>query len=301
MKVLSIVLLSLIVGCSSKSDKKTSETPALKTPQIIFTITEGIAHPESAIYSVDNKAIYISNVASGNPLETKRLGHIGKYSSDGKLIKSPWIKGLKAPKGMTIVGNHLYVTDVNQVVKIDIKKGRIVKTISVKGAKFLNDVISDAHGNVYISDMMTDTIHIWDKKGLRVWMQTPALRSPNGLYTDGKAHILLASWGNPIDAATFATQTPGALSALSLTKVNESVNEEKSISGNLDGITVDNAGNLWISDWMNGDVYQVKKNGSAQKIYNMGQGTADIAFAKELNLLLVPQMNQSKVFALKVD
>jgi sugar lactone lactonase YvrE len=300
-KLMTFILFLSFIGCSSRAKKEKSQAPVIQTPNIVFTLTEGIAHPESALYSQEHGAIFVSNVASGNPVETKRLGNISKYSADGKLIASPWIKGLKAPKGMAIVGNFLYVSDVNQVAKIDIKKGKIVQTLNVKNSKFLNDVTADAKGNVYISDMMTDTIHIWDKKGLRVWMKSPSLRSPNGLFTDGTEHILLASWGNPIDPKTFATQELGAISALSLKSDADKFTEEKTIRGNFDGISADAAGNLWISDWMNGDIYQLKKTGEGHKVYNLGQGAADLSFAKELNLLLVPQMNESKVFALKVD
>jgi sugar lactone lactonase YvrE len=292
-------LVLLFVGCASMT-KNPSTNVEVQTPKLVFTITEGISHPESVLYSPSADAIFVSNIASGNPLETKRLGNISKYNRDGKLISSPWVKGLKAPKGMAIVGNHLYVSDVNQVVKIDMKKARILQAVSVPGSKFLNDVTADKNGNVYISDMMTDTIFIWNKSGVKVWKKTPALRSPNGLYTDGSEHILMASWGNPI-ASNFSTTSPGALSALSLKDTAADFQEEKSFSGNLDGISADNHGNLWISDWMNGDIYKVQKNGSAQKVFNLKPGSADLSFSRELNLLLVPQMNESKVMAFKVD
>jgi sugar lactone lactonase YvrE len=293
------ILAFLLVGCSSAS-KQNSPKKDIRPPQLVFTISEGISHPESVLFSDKENAIFVSNVASGNPLETKPLGNISKYSRDGKLIAAPWVKGLKAPKGMAIVGNELYVSDVDHVVKIDIKKAKILQTIKVPGAKFLNDVVADKSGNVYISDMMTDTIHVWNKSGVKVWLKTPALRSPNGLYTDGSEHILMASWGNPI-AKDFSTKNPGALSAISLKNAANKFQEEKSISGNLDGISADNKGNLWISDWMNGDIYKVQKNGSASKIMNLKQGAADLSFSKELNLLLIPQMYESKVMAYKVD
>lgn len=295
----TMVIAFLLVGCSSAT-KKTKSNEVAKVPTLVFTITEGVAHPESVLYSQEHDAIFVSNVASGNPVETKALGHISKYSRDGKLIVSPWVKGLKAPKGMAIVGNDLYVSDVDQVVKIDIKKAKIVQKIKVRGSKFLNDVAADKAGNVYISDMMTDTIHIWNKNGVKVWKKTPALRSPNGLYTDGSEHILMASWGNPI-AKDFSTANSGSLSALSLKNAKENFVEEQSFHGNLDGISADNQGNLWISDWMNGDIYKVSKNGAGMKIFNLKQGTADLSFSKELNLLLIPQMNESKVMAYKVD
>lgn len=295
----TIVLAFLLIGCSSAS-KKIVVKEEVKGPEPVFTITEGISHPESVLFSEAHDAIFVSNVASGNPVETKELGNISKYTRDGKVIAAPWIKGLKAPKGMAIIGNELYVSDVNRVVKIDIKNGKILQKIKVPGSKFLNDVVADNAGNVFVSDMATNTIHIWNKKGIRIWKRTPALRSPNGLYTDGSEHLLMASWGNPI-AKDFSTTNPGALSALSLKNAKAEFQEEKSLKGNLDGITADTQGNLWISDWMNGDIYKVQKNGSAEKVFNLKQGAADLSFSKELNLLLIPQMNESKVMAFKVD
>lgn len=288
-KILPLVFI--MMSCSHLSPKN----------KIVFTITEGIHHPESVIYSASEKAIFVSNIVSVNPVETKRLGNISKYSADGKLLQSPWISGLKAPKGMAIVGNFLFVSDVDQVVKIDIQKAVIVETITIKGAKFLNDVAADQEGNIYISDMMTDTIHVWNKGGIKIWLQSSFLRSPNGLYTAGKEHILLASWGNPINPANFQTEKLGALSSISLKNPSAKITEEESLKGNLDGITADAKGNLWISDWMNGDIYQVKKTGEASKVFNFSQGVADIFFAKELNLLLVPQMNESKVMGIKLE
>lgn len=296
---LTSIVLFLLVGCAGATVKKQgSDKP--QEPQLVFTITEGISHPESVLFSESENAIFVSNIVSGNPMETKALGNISKYSRDGQVIAAPWVKGLKAPKGMAIVGNELYVSDVDQVVKIDMKNAKILETVKVAGAKFLNDVTADAAGNVYISDMMTDTIHIWNKKGVSVWKKTPALRSPNGLHAVGSEHLLMASWGNPI-AKDFTTLNLGALSALSLKNSEESFVEEKSFSGNLDGISPDTQGNLWISDWKNGNVYRVQKNGSAELVMNLKTGAADLSFSKELNLLLVPQMKESKVMAFKVQ
>jgi sugar lactone lactonase YvrE len=285
----------IIVGCSHK--RPVSED-APRAPKVVFTITEGIAHPESVIYSEVEDAIFVSNVVSGNPTETKRVGTITKYSPSGELLAAPWVKGLKAPKGMAIVENHLYVSDVDQMVKIDLKSGKVIQTITIPGAKFLNDVTADEHGNVYVSDMGTDTIHVWDRRGVRTWLKTPQLRSPNGILAQGSEHLLLVSWGNPINPRDFSTENPGSLSALSFKQPSEKIVEQETPRGNLDGITLDNDGNLWVSDWMNGDVWMVTKQGEAKRVYNFGKGTADIFYAKKLKLLLVPQMNESKVLAI---
>ena len=288
------IILFALVSCSTPQKKEISSLP-----QHSFTITEGVKHPESALYSATHQAIFVSNIVSGNPVETKPVGNISMYDPTGKVIASPWVKGLKAPKGMAIVGHYLYVSDVDLVAKIDIDQAKIVKTYPIKGAKFLNDVIADKAGNVYISDMFTNTIHVLDAAGMRVWKKTQALRSPNGLFTDGKEHILMVSWGDPIDK-NFNTKNLGALSSHSIKNSQEPFTEETSLRGNLDGIDSDAQGNLWVSDWISGDIYKVSKDGKSEKLLNLGQGSADISVAKELNLLLVPQMSKSRVEVYKL-
>lgn len=297
MKFIFLFSLLSIVSCSTHQKVK---TPKHYSPKIAFTASEGILHPESVLYSHERQAIFVSNVASGNPVETKRVGYISKLSPKGEVLVSKWVSGLKAPKGMVIVGKFLFVSDVNQLVKIDIDKAKIVQTINVPKAKFLNDVIADKNGNVYVSDMFTNKIHVLNKKGLRTWFSSSELKGPNGLYTDGTEHIIAVTWGGPIDSKTFATGTLGGVYSLSLKNKNDSLVMEESLRGNLDGISADAKGQLWVSDWMNGNVHLVKKNGSSTLKYNFGQGTADISVAKELNLLLIPQMNTSRVIAVEI-
>ena len=295
----SFLFLAGCAGNSMKENKKSAEALPAK-PDIAFTVTEGISHPESALYSDTHKTIFVSNVASGNPMETKRVGYISKISADGALISSQWVKNLKAPKGMAIVGNHLYVSDVDEVVKIDIAKSRIIKTWKVAGAKFLNDVVADKNGNVYISDMNANVIHIIKNNVIKDWIRSPALRGPNGLYSDGAEHVIMAQWGSDVDSKTWMAKNPGHLAALSLKTDNTKFVEESNLTGHLDGIDVDNRGTLFVSDWISGDVWSVQKNGKAEKRFNFGQGTADLSVARELNLLLIPQMNQSKLIAIRL-
>ena len=38
---------------------------------------------------------------------------------DGQILEKKWIKGLDAPKGMTIFNDHLFVADINKIWKIN--------------------------------------------------------------------------------------------------------------------------------------------------------------------------------------
>ncbi|MBA2403505.1 MAG: SMP-30/gluconolactonase/LRE family protein [Bdellovibrionales bacterium] len=295
MKLLFPVLCLLaFAACSHKSDKQKEVKP-----NIAFEISEGILHPESIIYSPQHGAFFVSNVASGNPMETKPVGYLSKISKDGKVINAKWVTGMHAPKGIAIVGDDLYVTDVTRVHKVSISKSKITKTFQVKNSKFLNDAVADANGNVYVSDMFSDILYRIINDKLSVWVQDPKLEGSNGLFTDGKEHLLVVKWGTQVDPKTFQTKTPGDMAIIPLAKTSD-INVVKEIQGHLDGITVDAKGVLWISDWMNGDIFTMSKSGKVKKMFNFGQGTADISVAKELDLLMIPQMNQSKIIFIQL-
>lgn len=305
MKFIAALSILFLFSCTTQ---QTQEVPApalpptvtLKTPDIAFEVTDGILHPESALFSKAHKAIFVSNMASGNPLEQNKISYISKLGTNGKVIKSKWVTGLRAPKGLAIVGNYLYVSDINTVVKIDIKKARIVKTYNAPEAKFLNDVAADSKGNIYISDMGSNAIYIINKEGLQIWMKDTKLRSPNGIFCDGKEHLILALWGSSTDPASSIAKELGAIMTVPLSGNKDGIQEELAPRGQFDGIDMDANGILWVSDWMTGDIFSVKKNGESQKVYNLGQGTADISFAKDLGLLLIPQMSQNKIIAVRV-
>jgi sugar lactone lactonase YvrE len=159
--------------------------------------------------------------------------------------------------------------------------------------------VTDSQGNVYVSDMYSNILYRIQKNKLAIWLQDPKLDHPNGLFTDGKEHLMVVKWGGEIDLKTMQTKTPGDMAIVPFAKTSE-IFVNKDIQGNLDGISVDAKGVLWISDWMNGNVFTMNKQGQVKKMFNLGQGTADITVAKELNLLMVPQMYQNKLIFIQL-
>lgn len=294
----SFILFTLLMNLVACSTKQTNKTEVIK-PNIVLEVSEGILHPESIVYSAKHESFFVSNVASGNPTETKAVGYISKISKDGKRIVAKWVTGLHAPKGITILGDNLYVTDVTRVQKISISKAKIVKTFSVKNSKFLNDTVADAAGNIYVSDMFTNILYRIKNDKLSIWAQDPKLQNSNGLYTDGKEHLFIVKWGTDIDPQTFRTKVPGDMAIIQFSNKNEVV-LNSDIQGNLDGISADSQGVLWISDWMTGDIYTMSKQGKVKKMFNFSQGAADLSVAKELGLLMIPQMNQNKIIFIKL-
>ena len=112
--------------------------------EAVWTV-DGLSAPESAILDAQRGVIYVS-VISGEPNGKDGVGFIAKISADGKLQDGEWIKGLNAPKGLVLNGDKLYVSDVDQLVEIDVNAGAVTNKWDAAGAQFLNDTAVDGQG-----------------------------------------------------------------------------------------------------------------------------------------------------------
>ncbi len=129
-------------------------------PELVWTV-EGLEKPESVFYDAKRDVIYVSNV-SGGMMDKNGSGFIAMISPDGKMVTRQWVTGLDAPKGMTMHGDTLYVSDIDRLVAIDVESGEIAGDWSAENAQFLNDLAVDGEGRIYVSDLLTNTIHILD-------------------------------------------------------------------------------------------------------------------------------------------
>ena len=91
-----------------------------------WTVNQNIKTPESVYYAPEVEQIFVSNI-NGGGTEKNNKGYISKLSKSGTVLESEWIKGLNAPKGMRSLNGILWVTDIDELVKIDIRKGKILK------------------------------------------------------------------------------------------------------------------------------------------------------------------------------
>ncbi|HKG05983.1 MAG TPA: amine dehydrogenase large subunit [Pedobacter sp.] len=114
--------------------------------------------PESVLPDTKAGVLYVAIM--GNSADAKDgIGGIGKLGLDGKVINLEWVTGLNSPKGMAIYKDKMYVADITDVVVIDIPKAKVLQTIPITDAGFLNDVTVSDKGIVYVSDSKTKKIH----------------------------------------------------------------------------------------------------------------------------------------------
>ena len=142
----------------------------------------GLKTPESVLYDVNSGIIYVSNV-DGNPSAKDSTGFIATLSVDGKILKAGWVTGIDAPKGMGILNNHLFVSNIDEVVEIDISTATILNRYPIKDSKFLNDIATDPKtGKIFITDSGTGQVYVLQNGQVSLWLQGPMFKGANGLF-----------------------------------------------------------------------------------------------------------------------
>jgi hypothetical protein len=244
---------------------------------------------ESVIYDAKREAIYVACI-NGDPSKKDGNGFIAKLNIEGTTETLKWATGLDAPKGMGIIGDKLYVTDVDNLVEIDIIKGKVGKKYPIKAAKFLNDITTSGTA-VFFTDMTGNKIHQFtpaDGK-FTVLSADTALSQPNGLYYDSAANALYF--------ATFGDQRFKKFDLASQKAQNLTEGIEQG-----DGVVSLGNGGFLVSSW-GGRVRYISPDHKAIEVLNTiagGESAADIWFIPERNLLLIPTFFKNKVTAYQV-
>jgi hypothetical protein len=259
----------------------------------------GFSHPESVDLDIAHQVFYVSNI-NGGPLDKDGNGFISKVSRDGKLIALKWIEGLNAPKGIVMQGFNMYVTDIDRLIQIDTRSGKITNTYPAEGAKFLNDPAIDADGNVYVTDIALRKI--WQLKDgkMSVWYDNPDLMHVNGLRVIHGNKLLVAGFGKGMhDDDT--TDVLGNLFTIDLkTKEMKNLGDGRPV-GNLDGLERDAHGNFLATDFSRGGLYRIHKDGSFEKLLDMKKGSSDLDVIDRGSTAVVPHMLEDTITAYSVD
>lgn len=254
-------------------------------------------NPESVLHDPVRGVLYVSNV-DGEATAKDGRGFISQLGVDGKLVTLEWVQGLNAPKGMALANDRLYVADIDEVVEIDPAAGAVVKRYAAPGAQFLNDVAADATGNVYVSDMVTNKIHLLNDGVLHEWLAGPELENPNGLTVRGEK-LYVGTWGVMKDG--FATEVPGRIKVVSLADLSVADFGSAEPVGNMDGIEMLETGAVLATDWMAGGLMAVSPDGAVQHLLDLDQGSADLAYIPASDTVIIPMMSLGFVAAYKLE
>lgn len=286
MKILFVPsLLLLITACTPSSQEKQteSETVAVQTPSIkkVWASDTLLRTPEAVLYDKERAVVYVANI-NENPWGKDGNGFISKMDLKGNITNLHWVEGLSAPKGMGVVGNSLFVADIDEVVEIDINQGSILNRYVVEGTPTLND-ITVHDGKVYISG--SDSNKVFElKDGKVVVILEGDFGRPNGLFAEADRLLMITSNSSQLKSFDWATQQP--------TVLVDSL-------GHGDGIVPVGNGDYLASSWK-GELFYITSDWKRIQLLDTREAAinaADIDYVISQNLLLVPTFFDNRVVA----
>ncbi len=243
-------------------------------------VVTGLKNPESVV--VADGRVYVSEIGE---FGKDGDGDIAVIGADGKA--KVFASGMDDPKGLAYSKGVLYVADKTRILKVG-KDGKWSVFVAAEAfpAKplFLNDLEFGKDGSLFVSDSgdlqgkggAVYRVAVDGKVTTVVNGDDPRVLAPNGLLTDGNDHLLMVDF------------VSGMLYRITLnTGKMERVAEG---FGGADGLVRDKRGTLWISDWKNGRLFTLKKDGNLEWVKVQFQSAADIGLAADGKTILVPDM-----------
>jgi hypothetical protein len=248
----------------------------------------GFGHVESVAYDPKGKVLYTSDFGPDlKPADKDGKGKITKVSLDGKILEDGFLpaKGqtLNKPKGIWIKGNRLWVTDIDSVWVFDLKT-KHGKKLDLPDVTFANDpaVMGNA---LYISDNRSDQLVRVEPADFLNSKASPKITvlfkdksiNPNGLYPGKSGALLMVGFKGKDEPRGIYSIVPGKEPELLSDKI-----------GMLDGLYMMSDGDLLVTDWMTGSLFQWNKTMGMKKLATDFKGPADLcAFPNSKGLMVV--------------
>jgi len=276
MKFAILFIVFLLLLSTAQAQNSEPAKPLVR----LWETGSGLNVPESVLYDSVSDIIFVSNIA-GKSAAKDSTGFIARISTNGKILDSAWVTGIDAPKGMGILNRHLFVSNIDEIVEIDIATATIVKHYPVEGAKFLNDIaINPATGMIFISDSGTGQVYVLLDGKVNLWLQGDMFKGANGLFL--RDNLLYIGTSNSILQADIKT------GEVLIWMIN---------TGGVDGLYVNSDNRFIFSDWL-GSVFIATQRQKPETLLSTAMqriNAADFGIILSKNMILIPTFHDNKV------
>jgi hypothetical protein len=288
---LAAIIGAAVLAACSKPDNATPDRLAVaKIDSALIASPGGFIQPEAVRYDPDQDVYFVNSWGNGDPGAKDNNGFISRMTPDGTIERLRFIAGgtggasLHAPRGMTIVGDTLWVVDADAVRAFNRRTGVPLATVDFSAFKlgFLNDIAAGPDA-LYLTD--TGTNRIYRIKGGRVTLalEDSALGGPNGITWDARnRRFIVVPYGGEsvIKAWTAGSKT--------LSEVG------RSGGAMFDGVEVLPGDRVLVASQKDSSLH-LFTGGTGRPIIRTGGAPADIAVDTKRNRVAVPFVDRNLV------
>jgi sugar lactone lactonase YvrE len=241
-----------------------------------------LSSPESIAYDAASGRFLISNVGNGTIASMDSLGNLDTFINEG----------LGNPRGIKLVSGTLYVTDNTHLKGFDVKTKKLTFDLPLPNAKMLNDVETDANGNLYVSDTKASILFIVNPDTKKAEpITSPLMTAPNGILYDHPRKQLLI--------VCLIERSP----ILSFNIPDRSVSVFKdTMYSNLDGIASDDLGRIYFSSWKEKTIYRIPQEQNRFEIFHKDiDSPADIYYHQATGEIIVPVFEKNQIERIRIE
>jgi hypothetical protein len=259
---------------------------------------------ESVAYDPKEKVYYAGDFGgpASKSAEKDGTGKIVNLSLDGKVMDSGIVPGpgqppFSKPKGIWIHGNRMWIADLDAIWLFDLKskKGKRIEP----GIGYANDV-AVVKNVLYVSDNRNDYILRIEPADFFKSKEAPKVTkvysgggvNPNGLWPGKDGSLLIAGFKSKDD--------PHAIYAMALGQQPKPISKP---IGVLDGLYQMRNGDLLVTDWVTGSLFQWNEKMGVHKLADGIKGPADFCVVpnKQGLLVVMPDLVKGEVRFIQLD
>ena len=261
----------------------------------------GFLTPESVLHDSVQDIYFVSNI-NGGPTATDNNGFISRVKPDGAVENLKFIEGgrggvvLHAPKGMALVGDTLWVTDITVIRAFNARTGAPIDSVSFDSLKavFLNDVAAAQTGALYITDTgirfddVGNVLHpgpdrifrVGTDRAVTVAVRGDTLGRPNGITVDaqGRRFVVVPFGGKAILAWRPSDRAPAVIA--------------RGVGG-YDGVEMID-GKIVVSSWTDSSITRFDSTQGTKIIAGI-PSPADIGYDAKRKRILIPVFTGNRV------
>ncbi len=259
----------------------------------------GFDAPDSALHDPLADVYLVSNMR-GAPLDKDNNGYVARVQPDGSMDRR-WIEGgrrgvtLHAPKGLAVVGDVLWVCDIDVLRKFHRTGGEPLGEVAIPGATCLADVSAAPDGTIYCSDSglaaksaPTGTDAIWrlaaDGKPAAL-LRGVELGQPKGLWATATG-VYVVSWR---DGTFYQVDRQGRRTDLGKAP-------QAQLVGLVRLAAEPDAPAVWLAtSWAGSCLYRFDLQGGCQALGHRLEQPAALGFDAKRGRLLVPLTGQNRL------